>query len=39
MTKAAVTDYWNYAETQDRRLEGYETGSTLPLYVSDIVIY
>ena len=32
-----VTDYRYYTKTQDRRLEGSETGSTLPSYVSDMV--
>jgi len=34
-----VTVHQHYAETQDRRLRGSETGSTLPSYVSDTVKY
>ena len=36
-TTHIVTDYWYCTEIQDHRLEGSETGSTLPLYVSDMV--
>jgi len=32
-----VTDYQHCTKTQDRRLEGPETGSTVPSYVSDMV--
>jgi len=34
-----VTVHQHYAETQDRRLRGSETGSTLPSYISDTVKY
>ena len=37
LTRGSVTDYRYCAETQYCSQEGSETGSTLPLYASDMV--